>query len=417
MEKKYIIALDQGTTSSRAILFDKYGNVVSSAQKEFTQFYPKPSWVEHNPMEIWGSQSGVLREVLETSSVRPDEIAAIGITNQRETTIVWDKNTGKPIYNAIVWQCRRTADICDRLKEKGLEPIIKEKTGLIVDAYFSATKINWILENVEGAREKAENGELLFGTVDTWLIWNLTRGKVHITDYSNASRTMLYNIKELKWDEDILNELNIPKSMLPQVRPSSEIYGYTDGEMLAGLIILSPIFIVVAILVRTKLGSPIFFTQDRVGKDGKVFKMIKFRSMLDSTNKWGELLEDEERLTPFGKKLRSTSLDELPELINVLKGDMSLVGPRPLLVEYIPLYSEHQFRRHEVRPGITGWAQVNGRNSIDWTTRLNLDVDYVDSSNVILDIKILFLTILKVIKKDGISQENHTTMEKFTGNN
>ena len=234
MEKKYIIALDQGTTSSRAILFDKYGNVVSSAQKEFTQFYPKPSWVEHNPMEIWGSQSGVLREVLETSSVRPDEIAAIGITNQRETTIVWDKNTGKPIYNAIVWQCRRTADICDRLKEKGLEPIIKEKTGLIVDAYFSATKINWILENVEGAREKAENGELLFGTVDTWLIWNLTRGKVHITDYSNASRTMLYNIKELKWDEDILNELNIPKSMLPQVRPSSEIYGYTDGEMLAG---------------------------------------------------------------------------------------------------------------------------------------------------------------------------------------
>lgn len=186
---------------------------------------------------------------------------------------------------------------------------------------------------------------------------------------------------------------------------------------LAGLIILSPIFIIVAILVRTKLGSPIFFTQDRVGKDGKVFKMIKFRSMLDSTNKWGELLEDEERLTPFGKKLRSTSLDELPELINVLKGDMSLVGPRPLLVEYIPLYSEHQFRRHEVRPGITGWAQVNGRNSIDWTTRLNLDVDYVDSSNVILDIKILFLTILKVIKKDGISQENHATMEKFTGNN
>ncbi len=234
MQKKYIIALDQGTTSSRAILFDKYGNVVSSAQKEFTQIYPKASWVEHNPMEIWGSQSGVLREVLETSFVRPDEIAAIGITNQRETTIVWDKNTGKPIYNAIVWQCRRTADICDRLKEKGLEPIIKEKTGLILDAYFSATKINWILENVEGAREKAEKGELLFGTVDTWLIWNLTRGKVHVTDYSNASRTMLYNIKDLKWDEDILNELNIPKSMLPEVRPSSEVYGYTDEEMLAG---------------------------------------------------------------------------------------------------------------------------------------------------------------------------------------
>ena len=234
MEKKYIIALDQGTTSSRAILFDKYGNIVSSAQKEFSQIYPKPSWVEHNPMEIWGSQSGVLREVLETSFIRPDEIAAIGITNQRETTIVWDKITGKPIYNAIVWQCRRTAEICDDLKEKGLESIIKEKTGLIIDAYFSATKIKWILDNVEGAKEKAKNGELLFGTVDTWLIWNFTRGKVHVTDYSNASRTMLYNIKELKWDEDILKELDIPRSMLPEVRPSSEIYGYTDVEMLAG---------------------------------------------------------------------------------------------------------------------------------------------------------------------------------------
>ncbi|EPZ56527.1 FGGY family of carbohydrate kinase, N-terminal domain protein [[Clostridium] sordellii ATCC 9714] len=199
MEKKYIIALDQGTTSSRAILFDKYGNIVSSAKKEFSQIYPKTSWVEHNPMEIWGSQSGVLREVLETSFIRPDEIAAIGITNQRETTIVWDKITGKPIYNAIVWQCRRTAEICDDLKEKGLESIIKEKTGLIIDAYFSATKIKWILDNVEGAKEKAKNGELLFGTVDTWLIWNFTRGKVHVTDYSNASRTMLYNIKELKW--------------------------------------------------------------------------------------------------------------------------------------------------------------------------------------------------------------------------
>ncbi|CEP81423.1 glycerol kinase GlpK [Paraclostridium sordellii] len=234
MGKKYIIALDQGTTSSRAILFDKYGNIVSSAQKEFSQIYPKPSWVEHNPMEIWGSQSGVLREVLETSFIRPDEIAAIGITNQRETTIVWDKITGKPIYNAIVWQCRRTAEICDDLKEKGLESIIKEKTGLIIDAYFSATKIKWILDNVEGAKEKAKNGELLFGTVDTWLIWNFTRGKVHVTDYSNASRTMLYNIKELKWDEDILKELDIPRSMLPEVRPSSEIYGYTDEEMLAG---------------------------------------------------------------------------------------------------------------------------------------------------------------------------------------
>ena len=234
MEKKYIIALDQGTTSSRAILFDKCGNIVSSAQKEFTQIYPKAGWVEHNPMEIWGSQSGVLREVLETTSVRPDEIAAIGITNQRETTVVWDKNTGKPVYNAIVWQCRRTASICDDLKKKGLEESIKSKTGLMIDAYFSATKVKWILDNIEGAREKAENGDLLFGTIDTWLIWNLTRGKVHVTDYSNAARTMLYNIKELKWDEDILKELEIPLCMLPEVKPSSEIYGYTDGEMLAG---------------------------------------------------------------------------------------------------------------------------------------------------------------------------------------
>ena len=234
MEKKYIIALDQGTTSSRAILFDKCGNIVSSAQKEFTQIYPKAGWVEHNPMEIWGSQSGVLREVLETTSVRPDEIAAIGITNQRETTVVWDKNTGKPVYNAIVWQCRRTASICDDLKKKGLEESIKSKTGLMIDAYFSATKVKWILDNIEGAREKAENGDLLFGTIDTWLIWNLTRGKVHVTDYSNAARTMLYNIKELKWDEDILKELDIPLCMLPEVKPSSEIYGYTDEEMLAG---------------------------------------------------------------------------------------------------------------------------------------------------------------------------------------
>lgn len=186
---------------------------------------------------------------------------------------------------------------------------------------------------------------------------------------------------------------------------------------LAGLIILSPVFLVVAVLVYSKLGSPIFFTQERVGKDGKIFKMIKFRTMLDSTNKFGELLDDEERLTPFGKKLRSTSLDELPELINVLKGDMSLVGPRPLLVEYIPLYSKHQFRRHEVNPGITGWAQVNGRNSIDWETKFDLDVEYVDKFNLIMDIKILFLTVLKVIKRDGINQEGNATMEKFTGSN
>ena len=234
MSKKYIMALDQGTTSSRAILFDKEGNIIATSQKEFTQIYPKPGWVEHNAMEIWGSQSGVMREVLETNSISPYEIAAIGITNQRETTIVWDKNTGKPIYNAIVWQCRRTSEICDEIEANGYKDMIKDKTGLILDAYFSGTKIKWILDNVEGAREKAENGELLFGTVDTWLIWNLTRGKVHVTDYSNASRTMLYNIKELKWDDEILELLNIPKSMLPEVKPSSCIYGNTDEQMLAG---------------------------------------------------------------------------------------------------------------------------------------------------------------------------------------
>lgn len=185
-------------------------------------------------MEIWGTQSGVAREVLEKTGVRPEEVAAIGITNQRETTVVWDKNTGKPIYNAIVWQCRRTAAICDELKAKGLEASIKEKTGLVVDAYFSGTKVKWILDNVEGAREKAENGELLFGNIDTWLIWNLTRGKVHVTDYSNASRTLLYNIKELKWDDEILSELGIPKSMLPEVKPSSCVYGYTDPQTFGG---------------------------------------------------------------------------------------------------------------------------------------------------------------------------------------
>ena len=234
MKKKYIMALDQGTTSSRAILFNDKGEILEIAQKEFTQIYPKAGWVEHNPMEIWGSQSGVMREVIETAGITPDEIAGIGITNQRETTIVWDKNTGKPIYNAIVWQCRRTSDICKNLKEKGLEKIIKDKTGLLIDAYFSATKLKWILDNVEGAREKANKGDLLFGTVDTWLIWKLTHGKVHVTDYSNASRTMMYNIKELKWDEEILNELDIPLNMLPKVKPSSYIYGHTDEQMLAG---------------------------------------------------------------------------------------------------------------------------------------------------------------------------------------
>ncbi|MBB6218859.1 glycerol kinase [Anaerosolibacter carboniphilus] len=231
---KYVLALDQGTTSSRAIIFDHNGKSVGVAQKEFTQIYPKPGWVEHDPMEIWGTQSGVAREVLETTGIRPQDIAAIGITNQRETTVVWDKNTGKPVYNAIVWQCRRTAGICDDLKARGLESYIRENTGLVVDAYFSGTKVKWILDNVEGAREKAENGELLFGNVDTWLIWNLTRGKVHVTDYSNASRTMLFNIKELKWDEKILAELGIPASMLPEVKPSSYQYGVTDPQTFGG---------------------------------------------------------------------------------------------------------------------------------------------------------------------------------------
>ena len=234
MKKKYIMALDQGTTSSRAIIFNDEGRIVKVAQNEFTQYYPNKGWVEHDPMEIWGTQSGVAREVLETAGIRPGEIAAIGITNQRETTIVWDKVTGRPIYNAIVWQCRRTADICDDLKRRGLEDYVRDNTGLVIDAYFSGTKIRWILDNVEGAREKAENGELLFGNVDTWLIWNLTRGKVHVTDYSNASRTMIYNIKELKWDERLLKELDIPASMLPEVKQSSEIYGVTDPHTFGG---------------------------------------------------------------------------------------------------------------------------------------------------------------------------------------
>ncbi len=234
MKKKYIMALDQGTTSSRAIIFNDEGRIVKVAQNEFTQYYPNKGWVEHDPMEIWGTQSGVAREVLETAGIRPGEIAAIGITNQRETTIVWDKVTGRPIYNAIVWQCRRTADICDDLKRRGLEDYVRDNTGLVIDAYFSGTKIKWILDNVEGAREKAENGELLFGNVDTWLIWNLTRGKVHVTDYSNASRTMIYNIKELKWDERLLKELDIPASMLPEVKQSSEIYGVTDPHTFGG---------------------------------------------------------------------------------------------------------------------------------------------------------------------------------------
>lgn len=232
--KKYIMALDQGTTSSRCILYDKQGNMVSVAQKEFTQIYPKPGWVEHDPMEIWSTQIGVAQEALLMIDATYQNIEAIGITNQRETTVVWDKNTGMPIYNAIVWQCRRTAEFCDELREKGLDQIFKKKTGLLLDAYFSGTKCRWILDHVEGAKEKAEAGELLFGTIETWLIWKLTKGKVHVTDYSNASRTLLFNIHELKWDEKILAELKIPKAMLPTPMPSSCIYGETDPVIFGG---------------------------------------------------------------------------------------------------------------------------------------------------------------------------------------
>ncbi|SDY73858.1 glycerol kinase GlpK [Tindallia californiensis] len=232
--KKYIMSLDQGTTSSRAIIFDREGNNIGTSQTEFTQIYPKAGWVEHDAMEIWGTQSGVARQVLEVNGIRPEEVAAIGITNQRETTVIWDRETGRPIYNAIVWQCRRTSDICDDLKAKGLSGMVRKKTGLVIDAYFSGTKIKWLLDHVEGAREKAEVRKLLFGTVDTWLIWNLTRGKTHVTDYSNASRTMLFNIHTLQWDEELLEMLNIPKSMLPEVKPSSDIYGYTDEHTFGG---------------------------------------------------------------------------------------------------------------------------------------------------------------------------------------
>jgi glycerol kinase len=231
MEKKYILAFDQGTTSSRAILFDKNGNIVSVAQREFTQIFPQPGWVEHDPNEIWQSQIEVAREAVAKANIQPREIAAIGITNQRETAIVWDRETGKPISNAIVWQDRRTAGFCDELKTRGLEAYVKENTGLVIDAYFSGTKINWILNNVEGARQKAHEGKLCFGTVDTWLIWNLTKGKVHATDFSNASRTLVYNIKELKWDEQLLHEFDIPASLLPEVLPSSGLFGATHPDV------------------------------------------------------------------------------------------------------------------------------------------------------------------------------------------
>ncbi|EGR2739859.1 glycerol kinase GlpK [Vibrio parahaemolyticus] len=227
-EQKYIVALDQGTTSSRAVILDHDANIVSVAQREFTQIYPQAGWVEHDPMEIWATQSSTLVEALAKSGIRSDQLAAIGITNQRETTIVWNKETGKPVYNAIVWQCRRTADICEDLKSRGLEDYVRDNTGLVLDPYFSGTKVKWILDNVEGAREDAEAGKLLFGTVDTWLVWKMTQGRVHVTDYTNASRTMLFNINDLCWDQKLLDEMGIPASMMPEVKRSSEIYGKTN---------------------------------------------------------------------------------------------------------------------------------------------------------------------------------------------
>ncbi|WP_433944791.1 glycerol kinase GlpK [Paenibacillus sp. SN-8-1] len=225
--EKYIMSLDQGTTSSRAILFNKQGEIVYTAQREFPQYFPHPGWVEQNANEIWSSILAVIASCLAESGVKPSQIEGIGITNQRETTVVWDKETGVPIYNAVVWQSRQTAGICDELKAAGLDGLFREKTGLLIDAYFSGTKVKWILDHVEGSRERAERGELLFGTIDTWLIWKLSGGAVHVTDYSNASRTLMYNIHELKWDDELLEILDIPKAMLPEVRPSSEVYGHT----------------------------------------------------------------------------------------------------------------------------------------------------------------------------------------------
>ncbi|UTZ42061.1 glycerol kinase GlpK [Vibrio campbellii] len=227
-EQKYIVALDQGTTSSRAVILDHDANIVSVAQREFTQIYPEAGWVEHDPMEIWATQSSTLVEALAKTGIRSDQLAGIGITNQRETAIVWNKETGKPVYNAIVWQCRRTADICEELKARGLEDYVRDNTGLVLDPYFSGTKVKWILDNVEGAREDAEAGKLLFGTVDTWLVWKMTQGRVHVTDYTNASRTMLFNINDLCWDQKMLDEMGIPASMMPEVKRSSEIYGQTN---------------------------------------------------------------------------------------------------------------------------------------------------------------------------------------------
>ena len=233
---KYVMALDAGPTSNRCILFNEKGEICSMAQKEFTQYFPKPGWVEHDPREIWSTQLSVARQAMNQINASAADIAAIGITNQRETAIVWDKNTGKPVYNAIVWQCRRTSEYCDSLKDKGLTEMFQKKTGLVIDAYFSGTKVKWILDHVEGARERAKRGELLFGTVETWLIWKLTKGAVHVTDYSNASRTMLFNINTLEWDDEILEELDIPKCMLPQAKPSSAVYGEADPGFFGGRI-------------------------------------------------------------------------------------------------------------------------------------------------------------------------------------
>lgn len=239
--EKYILSLDQGTTSSRAIVFDKSGNIVSLAQREFTQLYPQPGWVEHNAREIWSTQVAVATEAMLKANLNPHDIAAIGITNQRETTVVWDKLTGEPVYQAIVWQDRRTADYCATLNERGIDKMVQEKTGLIIDAYFSATKIKWILENVAGLQERAEKGELLFGTIDTWLIWNLTGGKVHVTDVTNASRTMLFNIHTLSWDPILLGLFGVPENMLPEVKSCSEVYGETAGNLFAAKIPISGI--------------------------------------------------------------------------------------------------------------------------------------------------------------------------------
>ena len=230
--KKYILSLDEGTTSARAILFDKNSKIISMAQHEFSQIYPKPGWVEQDPMEIYANQYAALTECIAKSGISPDEIAAAGITNQRETVIVWERATGRPIYNAIVWQCRRTADICEALEKEGCAEYIRNTTGLRLDPYFSGTKIKWILDNVEGARERAERGELCFGTVDSWLIWNLTGGRVHVTDVSNASRTMLFNINTMEWDEELCSLLRVPMSMLPEVKPSSSVYGECDPVLL-----------------------------------------------------------------------------------------------------------------------------------------------------------------------------------------